>query len=133
MICFASSTLMALTAPTSKLFAAGTATSAARFIAVTSSSMRLLLAGLLQELGRFFQVARQLDAHLGVVEKPAAVPEQIHGRAGAALECGANAQRRVALRDAVARVACGMAAIAPSPAAPANPAVRSLRRMKNLP
>ena len=114
---------MALTAPTSKLFAASTAASAARFIAVTGSSTRFLLAGVLQPLGRLFETSRQLDAHLGVVEKPAAKPEQVHGRAGAASPSEIPA----------ACTAFGSAEIAPSPATPTNAAVKFLSNVKDLP
>ena len=86
-----SSTLIERTALTSSVFASGTAASAARFIAVTSSSTRLLLPGEAQQLGGFVQEAGQRYADLRIAEEAIGATEQLDRGRRAALQRGADA------------------------------------------
>ena len=95
----ASSTLIDLTALTSSAFASGTAASAARFIAVTSSSTRFCWPVAFSSLAASFEEAGQRNAHLRVAEEAVGPAEQADRGDRAALQRGAHAGRRIGLAE----------------------------------
>ena len=131
-ICLPSSTLIAFTALTSSVFACGTAASAARFIAITSSSMRFCWPVYFSTFAASFRKPGSGMRTFGLSRNPPLWPSKATAEA-APRSSAARTPSAASLSVMPAAWADGPLARSHSPVADTTPDVNFRRCMKELP